>query len=236
VAHGPGWQLCPPQRLEGAEFEQFKKSCANFVGFQRIDNLLYSTTLKELAESYRRPSSGEAMRSFLGGLLGLVKAGTEDHKVVLQEMQAKSDAPDLEQPPPSPPKPITQRPPPVEQDSAFTKNLRALSVRQPHAEAIMLGIKKIEFRNMPTRVRGRVQIYASLGRYSSAEEAEMLEEYGIDEVDCDDLPRGVLIGTVEIRDCTGKGNKYNWHLRDPERATRFLRPKKQPQPVWFNPF
>ena len=69
--------------------------------------------------------------------------------------------------------------------------MRALSIRQPHAEAIMRGVKMIEYRSRATRIRGRVYIYASLGRYSSVEEAEMLEEYGIDDVDIEDLPRGV---------------------------------------------
>jgi predicted transcriptional regulator len=41
---------------------------------------------------------------------------------------------------------------------------RALSVRQPFAEQIMLGTKKIEYRSMKTNIRGRVYIYASLSR------------------------------------------------------------------------
>jgi hypothetical protein len=73
--------------------------------------------------------------------------------------------------------------------------MRALSVRQPSAEAILRGVKKIEYRPGPTRVRGRVLIYAGLGRYSAADEAEMMAQYGIRGVDCDDLPRGVLVGS-----------------------------------------
>lgn len=38
---------------------------------------------------------------------------------------------------------------------------RALSVRQPFAEQIMCGTKKIEYRSMPTKLRGRVYIYAA---------------------------------------------------------------------------
>ncbi len=57
VAEGPGWRLCPPQQLEGADFDAFRNSCANFVGFRRIDDLKYSTTLKTLAERYRSPVS-----------------------------------------------------------------------------------------------------------------------------------------------------------------------------------
>src|SRR5262245_60102384 len=57
--------------------------------------------------------------------------------------------------------------------------MRALSIRQPHAEAIMRGVKKTEYRSGPTNVRGRVLIYAGLGRYPADEEAEMMAGYGI---------------------------------------------------------
>jgi hypothetical protein len=80
---------------------------------------------------------------------------------------------------------------------------RALSIRQPHAEAIMRGVKKIEYRAGPTKIRGRVYVYACQGRYSAEEEARMMDNYGIKDVGCDELPRGVLIGTIEIHDCDG---------------------------------
>jgi hypothetical protein len=110
--------------------------------------------------------------------------------------------------------------------------VRALSIRQPHAEAIMRGIKKIEYRSGATKIRGRVFIYASLGRYSAKNEAEMMEEYGIKDVACGDLSRGVLLGSVELYDCEGG----DWHLREPKRAEKLVEPKNQPQPVWFYPF
>jgi hypothetical protein len=110
--------------------------------------------------------------------------------------------------------------------------MRALSIRQPHAEAIMRGIKKMEHRSGPTHVRGRVLIYASLGRYSAADEADMMKDYGIRNVTCNRLPRGVLVGTVDLYDCDGG----KWYVRDPRRASKLVKPKKQPQPVWFNPF
>ena len=113
-----------------------------------------------------------------------------------------------------------------------TPQMRALSIRQPHAEAIMRGAKEIEYRSGPTKIRGRIHIYASLGRYSAEDEAEMLDDYGIEDVSCDDLPRGVLVGTVELFDC----DDDEWHLRKPERAKNLLKPTKHPQPVWFYPF
>jgi len=110
--------------------------------------------------------------------------------------------------------------------------LRALSIRQPHAEAIMRGVKKIEYRSGPTKIRGDIYIYASLGRYSADEEAGMLADYGIDDVACDDLPRGVLVGTVELFDCDGG----QWHVRNPARLKKPPKPTRHPQPVWFHPF
>jgi hypothetical protein len=110
--------------------------------------------------------------------------------------------------------------------------VRALSIRQPHAEAIMRGVKKIEFRSGPTKIRGRILIYASLGRYSAQCEAAMMRKYGIKDVSCDKLPCGVLIGSVELFDCDGG----KWHLRKPKRAEKLVKPAKRPQPVWFYPF
>jgi hypothetical protein len=110
--------------------------------------------------------------------------------------------------------------------------MKALSIRQPHAETIMRGIKDVEYRSRATRIRGRIFIYASLGRYSNADEADMLADYGMEDVNADDLPRGVVVGTVELFDCDGD----EWLLRNPERADQLLVSKNHPQPVWFHPF
>ncbi|MDY0001270.1 MAG: ASCH domain-containing protein [Polyangia bacterium] len=110
--------------------------------------------------------------------------------------------------------------------------MRALSIRQPHAEAILRGVKKVEYRSAPTKIRGQIYIYASLGRYPAEDENELMGEYGITDVTCDDLPRGVLVGTVDLHDCDGE----EWYLRNPARFDKLLKPKKKAQPVWFNPF
>jgi len=114
--------------------------------------------------------------------------------------------------------------------------VKALSIPQPHAEAIMRGIKPVEYRSRLTNVRGRIYIYASRNRYHVEEEAEILKMYGIWDMNADDLPRGVLIGTVELWDCTGSGGNYEWHVRNPERAAELLKPSKRPGAIWFNPF
>jgi hypothetical protein len=105
----------------------------------------------------------------------------------------------------------------------------ALSITQPFAELIMLGKKRVEFRSQPTHVRGRVYIYASLGRFSQKDERELTQESGLDVAL---LPRGVIVGSVELIGCNGGA----WRLRHPERLARPLKPQRRPRPVWFRPF
>jgi len=51
-----------------------------------------------------------------------------------------------------------------------------------------------------------------------------------------DLPTGVIIGTVEVIDCTGEPGDYEWHLANPQRLKKPIQPQRHPQPVWFKPF
>jgi hypothetical protein len=126
--------------------------------------------------------------------------------------------------------------------------MRALSVRQPWAELILGGHKTIEVRSRRTNLRERVFIYAALNRIGPAEEARIAARFGID---VDGLPRGVLVGTVEIIGCryAAKGDSeaacfevddgsgyYAWALDRPKRAEVLKRPTRQPQPMFFNPF
>lgn len=106
---------------------------------------------------------------------------------------------------------------------------RALSVRQPYAELILRGEKKVEYRSRPTRIRERVYVYASKrpGEAEDFDEAHLRPE---------DLPTGVLAGTVEVVGCTGEPLVYEWRLANPERLPEPLKPKRHPQPVWFHPF
>ncbi len=108
---------------------------------------------------------------------------------------------------------------------------RALNVKQPFAELIMRGKKKIEYRTRPTKIRERVYIYATC----SFAEREVFEEFGLKP---DDVPGGVIVGSVEIVGCTkGKGRAtwYEWHLAKPVRLKMPFKPKNHPQPVWFSP-
>jgi len=243
-AFGPGWYLSPPQRLDGKNFQVFKQSCANFVGFFKIDEMPFAGTLKKLAVEYQEPRSPNDIPIFIEELEQFLEVDTErtalaDHFATPKEQRAKDNgrldggAAQMMM------KPLGVRPAKSAQgknagktDALIQPQMKALSIRQPHAEAILRGIKKIEFRSRTTKIRGRISIYASLGRYSPQEEADMLKTYRIRDVACDDLPRGVIVGSVELFDCDGG----DWKLRNPERASKLLKPKNHPQPVWFHPF
>jgi hypothetical protein len=106
---------------------------------------------------------------------------------------------------------------------------RALSVRQPYAENIMRGTKKIEYRSRKTKIRGRVYIYASKTPGYDGDFKKLKAKPG-------DFPVGVLIGTVEIVDCKGEEGDYRWKLANPQRLKRAVAPERRPQPVWFKPF
>jgi hypothetical protein len=126
--------------------------------------------------------------------------------------------------------------------------MRAPRVRQPVAELILRGIKTIEVRSVITHVQGPIYVYAGKKRFEREWEQEIAKKYGLD---MDALPRGLIVGTVEIVDClphkksngkdacftiTCPDGLFGWRLARPKRATRMRKPKKQPQPVFFNPF
>jgi hypothetical protein len=76
--------------------------------------------------------------------------------------------------------------------------MRALSVRQPWAELILLGHKTIEVRPKATPLRERIYIYAGHNRIEAEEEARIAAQF---DIDVDGLSRGVLVGTVQIVRC-----------------------------------
>ena len=60
----------------------------------------------------------------------------------------------------------------------------------------------------------------------------MLEEFGITDATADDLPRGVIIGSVELHD----SDEGEWYLRNPQRAIKCVAPVNHPNPVWLYQF
>ena len=109
------------------------------------------------------------------------------------------------------------------------KKMPALSIRQPNAEQILRGKKKIEYRNMPTNKRERVYVYASKTPADLDAWDEIRMQPG-------DLPTGVIVGTVEVVGCRKVRGEYEWDLAKPVRLKRLIKPKHHPQPAWFNPF
>jgi len=98
----------------------------------------------------------------------------------------------------------------------------------------MLGRKTVEYRVRPVHYRGPIYIYASLGRYTAEEEREFVQEVGYE---IEDLPRGMVIGTVEITACEDDGGgSFAWQLENPRRLKTPLPPIERPQPIWFHPF
>lgn len=119
--------------------------------------------------------------------------------------------------------------PPATAAPVNMQNTIALSIRQPYVEEILRGVKRIEYRSRATHIRGRVLIYASLQPGNLAGFAKLKLEPG-------DLPTGVVVGSVEVTDCTGTPGEYQWHLAKPLRMARAKAPRNRPQPGWFYPF
>ena len=102
----------------------------------------------------------------------------------------------------------------------------ALSIRQPWATLIMRGGKDIENRNWKTSVRGRILVHAAKGcTKQEFEAANDFASYALGrEVTgtLSKMPRGGIIGSVEIVDCVSWSNsrwfvgEYGFVLRDPK--------------------
>lgn len=115
----------------------------------------------------------------------------------------------------------------------------ALSIRQPWASLILKAGKDVENRCWPTRFRGRILIHAAKGMTRNEhEEAIAFAVYaiGADPRNAgkqtttlrslgfafDDLPRGGIIGSVEIVDCVKACSspwfvgEFGFLLRDPQ--------------------
>ncbi len=144
--------------------------------------------------------------------------------------------------------------------------MRALSIRQPYAELILRGIKRIEYRSRPTRIIGeRFWIYAAGKKWSGASgrwavkqadnivvPSEPLPPWMLELAEGlrlfpHELPTGVIVGSAVIERCAAPVPSlrsdasspiplYEWHLTGVERVAHQRKPRGHPQPVWFKPF
>lgn len=101
----------------------------------------------------------------------------------------------------------------------------ALSIRQPWASLILKAGKDIENRDWPTKYRGRILIHAAKGctRLEFEDAIEFAEDCIQRPITADlaTIPRGGIVGSVEIVDCVQRSDspwfvgRYGFVLRDP---------------------
>lgn len=116
--------------------------------------------------------------------------------------------------------------------------MRALSIRQPWASLILKAGKDVENRCWPTKFRGRILIHAAKGMTRGEHEDAI--DFAVHAINArpragakmttlrepgfafEDLPRGGIIGAVEIVDCMNRSEspwfmgEYGFILRDPQ--------------------
>lgn len=109
--------------------------------------------------------------------------------------------------------------------------VRAISIRQPLVERILLGKKKFEYRNQATKIRERIYLYASAKPFDDPDLWRKMK------LNPGDLPTGVIVGSIEITDCNWDNDNgcYAYTLARPQRLHRHLTPVNQPQPVFWRP-
>jgi hypothetical protein len=128
------------------------------------------------------------------------------------------------------------------------RDLIALGIRQPWAELIIRGIKTIEVRSSNVNQRGPIYIYAS--KKLADQPAAILAAETLD-CDVESLPRGKLVGTVELVDsnfCKQADStaacvpwslmrgKHSWKLANPQRLPQPMAVRFLPYGIWFYPF
>jgi hypothetical protein len=103
---------------------------------------------------------------------------------------------------------------------------RALSIRQPLSELILRGKKKKEYRSRLTHIRGRVYLYAGkkLATVDDFPEKKAIL-----------LPRGVIVGSVDIIGCHEEKDRFAWELARPRRYRKPLVAHGVPQPGFWHP-
>ena len=108
---------------------------------------------------------------------------------------------------------------------------RAISIRQPLVEQILRGQKKVEYRSRKTNIRERVYLYASATPFEDAKAWRKVNARP------GELASTVIVGTVEITDCvwSAANGCYAYRLAKPRRLNTPLKPKNQPQPVFWRP-
>lgn len=123
--------------------------------------------------------------------------------------------------------------------------MKAITICQPFASAIIKGIKTIENRNWKTHCRGKLTIHAGLSKgwleRVSPAYREVLEPLG----EFEKLPFGMIIGVVDLDDCVKFDHKevidkpfatgpYCWILKNPREFKKPI-PWRGRQGLWNIP-
>lgn len=89
---GPGYMLNPPQRLAGAEFDEFLRERSRLPDLCDIEQLPYSRTLLELASRFRRPGVlDSATRTFCDEICALVPDNPDMFMFRSRVLEARGD-------------------------------------------------------------------------------------------------------------------------------------------------
>ena len=105
--------------------------------------------------------------------------------------------------------------------------MKTLSIRQPWASLIIKGFKNVENRSWRTPIRGEIAVHASASKAEDDWEDAIItvsmiqtitfseaEKWIIEAIgDYDKLPRGAILGTVEITDCK-RERTSPWHFEE----------------------
>lgn len=133
-------------------------------------------------------------------------------------------------------------------DPGFNPDQIALGIQQPWIELILRGIKTLEIRSQPTQIRGPIYLYASR-RFSTLPAAALAAAAA--DIDLEQLPLGLLVGSVNIVDCRPAtprdaaascvprellANHFAWVLDQPVRFDQPAPVRFLPYGVWFYPF
>lgn len=99
--------------------------------------------------------------------------------------------------------------------------MKALTVKQPWASLIVQGFKDIENRTWKIQYRGKILIHAAL-LHDKCEWDALTKEQRLElpcEIPCQKLPKGAILGSVEIVDCIknhpsvwAEKGMWNWVL------------------------
>jgi hypothetical protein len=111
--------------------------------------------------------------------------------------------------------------------------MKAITVRQPWAWAIIHAGKDIENRSWKTNLRGRIAIHAGAGmtraEYEEGCKSILRRKPKIKIPAYEDMVRSAIVGMVEIVDCIERSGS-TWHTKG---SIGFVlaRPKKLPEPI-----